>query len=113
MTDPATFIILPSGRMEIMLGTQLAGIIEPWDGPHIGTGHGHVGAYFWITLPIDGGSDVKRPAPSPQVARWLILKKLADWFDAAGPLFGYIVETLAAQAQMEREALDAPALLRR
>ena len=104
MTEPATFVSNPSGRIEVMLGQHLVGTIDPWDGPQIRAGRDKIGAFYRITLPIAGGPATVRPARSIGLARRLILHRLADWFDAAGPLFAPIAETLAAQAELEREA---------
>ena len=101
---PATFVINPSGRVEVMLGKQLVGIIEPWDGGQIRNGFGRIEAYYWITLPIDGGHGRKFPTSSVNRARRLILHRLSEWFEAAGDLFAPIAEVLAAQAELEREA---------
>lgn len=113
MIDLATFVINPSGRIEVMLGRQLCGVIEPWDGPQLRSGMGRIGAYCYTSLPVDGGAGQKLPATSVQAARHLILRKMAHWFDAAGPLFQMIAEALANQAQQEREAAMAPSLFRR
>ncbi len=118
MTAPADFTTDETGRIEIKLGSQLAGIIEPWDGPQFRTGAervrglGRIHAYFWITLPIDGGTDSKHPATSPKAARWLVLKALSQWFENAGPLCHAQAQALALQAELERDALQAPALFR-
>ena len=107
MTLPATFVICRSGRTEVMLGNHLVGVIEPWDGGQIRNGLGAIEAYYWITLPIDGGYSRKFPVSSIDKARRLILHRLSDWFEAAGLLFVPIAEVLAAQAELEREARSA------
>ncbi len=117
MTAPADFTTDETGRIEIKLGAQLAGIIEPWDGAQIRNAMvdpwQSIHAYFWITLPIDGGADAKHPATSPKAARWLVLKALARWFEDAGPLCHAQAQALALQAELERDALQAPALFRK
>jgi hypothetical protein len=104
MTEPVTFAVQRSGRIEVMLGNHLVGVIEPWDSVNIRNSLGRIGAYWWITLPVDGGYSAKHPATSTRKSRRLILHRLAEWFDAAGPMFAPIAETLAAQAELEREA---------
>lgn len=98
---PATFVTnKDKSRIEVMLGTQLVGVIERW---HPDKPRDH-GAYYWITLPINGSPDVKRPAARMTTARRLILSRLAGWFDAAGPEFSHIATSLERQAEGEREA---------
>jgi hypothetical protein len=62
--SPATFVINPSGRIEVMLEKHLVGVIEPWHGGQIRNGMGHIEAYYWITLPVDGGNGRKYPVSS-------------------------------------------------
>jgi hypothetical protein len=107
MIAPAEFVIRPSGRIEVMLGQHLVGAIEPWHGAP------KIEAYFWITLPVDGGASPKCPATSVALARRLILLRLAHWFEAAGPFFHAVGETLAMQSEEERSALEAPSLFPR
>lgn len=110
MSEPALFVANPSGRIEVMLGKHVVGMIEPWDGPQVRNGLGAIGAYYWIMLPVDGGGSPKRPATSPRAARRLILCRLAEWFEAAGPVFCEATMMLSVQAEMEAEKreLDAP-----
>ena len=103
-TEPALFVANPSGRIEVMLGLHLVGVIEPWDGPQIRNRLGAIGAYYWITLPVDGGYSAKRPATSARIARRHILRRLAEWFEAAGPAFFEVALVLSAQAEDERAA---------
>lgn len=105
MTDPALFVINRSGRVEVMLGKWLVGIIEPWADLHGHSVLGRVNAYYWLTMPFDGAPMAKKAAPSTRVARRLLLHRLAEWFEAAGPVFAPIAETLAAQAELEREVV--------
>lgn len=113
MIAPAEFVINPSGRIEVMLGTHLVGVVEPWDGMQGRHGGSRVGAYFQITLPIDGHSGMKRPTASVAIARRLVLQRLADWFAAAGPCCQPLAEALALQAEDERQAQCAPSLFPR
>ena len=99
MTELAVFIINTSGRVEVTLGAHVVGTIEPWDGVQRQSSIGNIGAYYSTLF-----SGAQRfPASSPRAARRLILHRLAIWFETAGPLFSPIAETLAAQAELERE----------
>ena len=91
MTEPVTFTVQRSGRIEVMLGAHVVATIHP----HLG------GARYRVFLP---GRDGARLVHSVGKARRLVLHVLADWFDAAGPLFAPAAETVAMQAEMEREA---------
>jgi hypothetical protein len=100
MTQPVEFHIQPSGRIEVMLGIHQVGVIEPWN--ERGCYFGKIGAHYRINLPE--ARTMPRPATSVQVARRLILHRLAQWFDAAGPLWAPMAEALALQAESERSA---------
>lgn len=100
MTQPVEFHIQPSGRIEVMLGIHQVGVIEAWC--ERGSYFGKIGAHYSVSLPDDGGRTMPRPATSVQIARRLILHRLAQWFDAAGPLWAPMAEALALQAESER-----------
>lgn len=101
MTEPATFVIRNgTERIEVMLGAHVVGTIDPWEGVQRYASFGIIGAYYST---IFSGKQ-RWPASSPQAARRLILHRLAEWFEAAGPVFAPVAETLAAQAELEREA---------
>lgn len=103
MSQPVEFHIQPSGRIEVMLGIHQVGVIEPWAEELRGRNHfGKIGALYRLYL--DEGRTMPRPATSVQVARRLILHRLAQWFDAAGPLWAPMAEALAIQAEGERSA---------
>ena len=91
MIEPATFEIHRSGRIDVMLGRHLVATIYPYQG----------GARYRVMLP---GRDGARLVSSVGKARRLVLHMLADWMEAAGPLFAQAAETLASQAELEREA---------
>jgi hypothetical protein len=101
MTQLVEFHIQPSGRIEVMLGIHMVGVIEPWC--ERSSYFGKIGAHYSVTLP-ECGRTMPRPATSVQVARRLILHRLAQWFDAAGPLWAPMAEALAIQAESERSA---------
>lgn len=100
MTQLVEFHIQPSGRIEVMLGIHRVGVIEPRDDEFGGCTFGRAGAHFRLYLEND--RTMPRPATSVQVARRLILHRLAQWFDAAGPLWAPMAEALAMQAEGER-----------
>jgi hypothetical protein len=101
MPEAAEFVVQRSGRIEVMLGAHLVGVIEPWA---FGGGRrfGEVRAHYRMLL--GEGRASPRGASSVGVARRQLLHRLAEWFDAAGPLFAPAAEALAAQAELEREA---------
>lgn len=98
MTEPADFHIQRSGRIEVVLGTHVIGTIEPWDGATARNSLGTIGAYYWTFF--DGGR--RHPATSPRIARRLILHRLAEWFEAAGPHCQSLAEAFSIQAEGER-----------
>ena len=102
MTEPAIFVEKPSGRIEVMLGVHLIGVIEPWPLACQGRNLGRVGAHFSIMLPEDGPRS-PFPATSVSTARRLILGRLSAWFEAAGPLFASTAAELGMQAIREGE----------
>ena len=92
MTEPATFVTdQKTGRIEVMLGLHVVARITPLSD----------GARYHIKLP---GPDGARLVDSIGKARRLVLHMLADWFLKAGPFFGPVAKSLAAQAELEREA---------
>lgn len=91
MSEPAIFAIHLSGRIEVMLGAHVVATIYP----HLG------GARYRLLLPGRDGARIVKSVPT---ARRLVLHMLTDWFDAAGPMFAPVAESLAAQAELEREA---------
>ena len=92
MTEPATFIIHNSGRIEVNIGVHTVAVIDR---------HAHQVRYRFF---LPGLIGIPRLCDSTNKARRIVLHKLVDWFEAAGPLFAPIAETLAAQAELEREA---------
>ena len=92
MTEPAVFHINASGRIEVMLGMHTIGIIEPWEGSR------RINAYYWMIF--DGKT--RHPATSTKIARRLILHRMAEWFEAAGPCCHPLAEALSLQAEGER-----------
>lgn len=106
MSEPALFMVNVCGDTEVWFGERLVGMISEWAEALRSERKivGEVGAYYQVFLPIDGSTDIKRPATSVRVARRLILHRLADWFGKAGPMFDNIVQALTAQAELEREA---------
>jgi hypothetical protein len=103
--DTATFIIDQVGRIEVMLGTHLVGVIEP---EREGTA-----AIYRVLLPVNGAVEKYRRAPSVQMARYLVLAKMIEWFSNAGPVFEVAAGDLMLQAHEEKQAAEAPSLLAR
>ena len=101
MTQLVDFHIQPSGRIEVMLGIHQVGVIEPWHEDLRGTRcFGKTGALYRLYL--EESRTMPRPATYIAVARRLILHRLSQWFDAAGPLWAPMAEALAMQAESER-----------
>jgi len=101
----AEFVINRYGSIEVMMGTHLIGAIEPRPD------EGKIGAYYRILLPSKRATPY--PATSVEVARRLILQRLADWFGDAGPSFYPVANALALQSEDERAALESPPLFPR
>jgi hypothetical protein len=91
MSEIALFVSNRSGRIEVTIGVHVVATIYPH----------RESARYQILLP---GYEGARLVDSVGKARRLIMHRLADWFEAAGPAFAPIAETLAAQAELEREA---------
>jgi hypothetical protein len=87
----AEFVILPSGRIQVMVGIHVVGTIEPYLG----------GARYRLHLP---GNDRLRLVDSVAKGRRLILHILAESFEAAGPEFQSAAASISAQAESERAA---------
>jgi hypothetical protein len=88
----AEFAILPSGRIEIMIGVHVVGIIYPLVAGRV---------RYSLALPDATGA---REVDSVAKARRIVLHVLADWFDACGAEFRPIAAALAIQAESERAA---------
>jgi hypothetical protein len=103
MTEPAHFLINPSGKIEVMFGAQLVGIIEEWPSElqRRRSNLGDVRAYYWLVI---GDDQTRHPASSTTIARRLILHRLSEWCFAAGAYFEGAARGLAAQAERERVA---------
>jgi hypothetical protein len=87
----AEFVILPSGRIQVVVGLHVVGAIDP----------DRQGARYRLHLP---GNDRLRMVDSVAKARRLILHILAEWFEACGPEFQAIAVSINAQAESERAA---------
>lgn len=90
-----------SGHIEVMLGTQLVGTIQPCEDPHKLAPLG-ISACYSLKLPIDGSPGRDRAAANVTMARRQILYRIAEWFESAGISFRPIAYAVRAQAEAER-----------
>lgn len=97
-SEPVTFVDKRNGRIAAVLGERMVGEIEPWHGDR----SGNYGAYYWMMLTDDGERDICHPASTLHDARYLLLRRLSDWFAQAGPFGAVLSAALARQAGAER-----------
>jgi hypothetical protein len=86
----AEFVILPSGRIQVVVGVNVVATIYP---PASGS------VRYSLALP---GMEGARLVDSVPKARRIVLQRVADWFEACGPGFLPVAEAIGAQAESER-----------
>ena len=93
---PVLFVTHTSGRrIEAMLGNNIVGVIMLIP-------EGRVAAYYDMRLPMEGKYKLPHPASSIVLAKRNLLIRIAEWFDAAGPIAAPISSAIRVQAEEER-----------